>query len=120
MAKTTKPVKKDRCVSNVYHESIRTLLRCAKSATVWRSGKGYCAVHDPVRRAAKTKEWHDAFDAEQKASDATFNAARRIAKRLGCGEPYFYAPVRGIGRYERAIVVSFDDVERLIKRLERK
>lgn len=103
--------KPPQCSATVYGPRVQSWT-CQRAASVQRNGKWYCRQHDPVVRKAKDEARRAEWDAKAKASDDIHAEAERIAERLGCGVPHY-----GLNGITRAIVVSFDEAERLIRQL---
>ena len=94
---------------------------CLESATIERDGIWWCRHHDPLQaaalRAVQDREW-----SEQQAHEAVIGRERkRLATRLGVEARAHLHPDSSSNRSgdQKCLVVSFEDVEKLIKRLER-
>ncbi len=94
--------------------------QCVRNGKIERNGKWYCKQHDPVAIKKKRDDESAAWKAERDGSEAKGNAARMLAERLGCGSPHYHHPARGgFGEYSGGLVISKEDVEKLLERLER-
>lgn len=113
------PAENPRCVERVPDGGRSVSLHaCLRVGTIQRDGEWYCGQHDPekvkTKRAARDQAWKE----REEAQDAIQAEGRRLAKRLGVlGGTYYNALGSGLGHYERALVIRFDEVERLIERL---
>lgn len=98
--------------------------RCRGRAIVTRDGRPYCGLHDPVDgRVAQARRAREAqWDAESAEDEAVQKEARRWGRRLGVrgAEAYFLV---GFGArrsaYQRSLVISFDEAEKLVARLKK-
>lgn len=94
---------------------------CVASATIERDGKWWCRHHDPVkkaeRRAAQDREW----DEKRARGKAIVREGKRLATRLGVDAGAHYHSDASFQRsdYQKYLVISFEDVEKTITRLER-
>ena len=91
---------------------------CTRSATVERSGKYYCRVHDPEYKAAKEAAWNEKRRKADVQRDMLLKRGEELAKRIGDGS-VFYNHRKPLSEcpYEEALVVSFDVLERLVNEL---
>lgn len=93
--------------------------QCTRRGVVQREGKWYCKQHDPEKEKAKRDAQQVEWKAERDESNKNEADADKLIKRLGFGgSPYFgrrsYPDKSG---YRRAIVLTFDEVERIITAL---
>lgn len=107
------------CASYVFGDRVQSW-RCTRRGVVERNGKWWCSQHDPD--AVKARQ--GAADAKRKAEDvaneAVKDAMQALADRLGCGQPYYRIGLRaGTSGYRHALIVTRDEVEALLTRLER-
>ena len=87
--------------------------RCSRKMKVMRNGKPYCGQHDPekvtaVRAAAEAK-----YQAKKAAQEQVRLSAAKLADQLGVGKPDYF------GCYTGGIVLTAEEAQRLIARLER-
>lgn len=95
--------------------------QCQHIGKVKREGKWYCHQHDPVnikKRQAATAAMHKSKEDKDREIE---QEANRLAKALGCGQPYYD---KGWGSndhgYREFLLISFEDVKRLIDQAKRK
>lgn len=89
--------------------------QCSRKGTVERHGKLWCKQHDPEAVAARKAERKAKWDAEAEAKDAAHRAARDLAQRLGAGKPDYSWYT---GTFTGGIVLTAEEAERLIERVE--
>lgn len=93
---------------------------CTRRGVIERNGKWYCRQHDPdavkARMTARDAKWKQKYDRD----DSIEAEGNQLAKRLGCGTPYWHTRIRGESGMERALIVDFADVRKLLKRLKPK
>ena len=87
---------------------------CTKAGTRKYKDKWWCFHHDPREKEKKRKAWDEKFERGQKEDAQRIRKADKLVKRLG---------VRGniewLNGYREAIVIDFDEVEKLLKELGR-
>ena len=98
------------CVAKVYYGADAWGRNtCSRTGTVERNGRWYCTQHDPEKAAQRREAREARYRAQHAAVEAIRHEAQALAARLGAGTPHY-----ANGRYERALVLTFDEVERLI------
>lgn len=89
---------------------------CGTNATIFRDEKWWCKRHDPQEFEKKMKARKEKLEQQYSADKLMQKQAEQLLKRLkvqGCVE---YRWKRG---YVDAVVITFDEVERLLKELGR-
>lgn len=78
-------------------------------------GKGYCRTHDPVTIKKRRDDQDAKYERERRAEEAIIAESKRLLRRLKVEGAPEYHWKRG---YVRGVVIRFEEVEKLIKRLE--
>ena len=89
---------------------------CTKAGNRKYKDKWWCFHHDPREKEKKCKASMEKWDREQKEDDKRKVRAAALLKRLGVEGGIEYG-WRGI--YQEAIVIDFEEVEKLLKELGR-
>lgn len=107
---------KKQCSGRVYDSRVLSSFSCASPATRQYKGKLWCFHHGPREKEKKRKAQEEKWKQEEKRNDEKRDKAFKLLKRLGVpGEiDYLWK-----GGYRSAIVISFDEVEKLLQRLGR-
>ncbi len=89
---------------------------CTKPGNRKYKDKWWCFQHDPREKEKKRKAWDEKFERGQREDDQKKRKADKLLKRLGVqgGIEYTWK-----GGYQEAIVLDFDEVEKLLKELGR-
>lgn len=102
------------CSERVYGERCRSWI-CLKTAKVERNGKWFCGVHDPEAKKRKRELESSANLLAANRERLIFDAAKELAKKLGCGDVFYRHSFSGRGGgYERKLVITFEDAEAII------
>ena len=90
--------------------------RCCRRGVIYANGKYYCKQHDPNAVAKRREEREKRFQQEEKRGDDLQRQAKKLLKQLGIkGEIEFSFLAK---TYTDAIVISFDEAQKLIDRLK--
>ncbi len=90
---------------------------CSKWATVQRDGKWYCGTHDPEKVKARRAKAESAYTSERNEQDRIYADAKALAQRIGVGVPYYersFSSARGASGYRRSLILTFDEIEKLL------
>ena len=98
------------CVAFIYGSNSWNAHRCTRRMKVMRNGKPYCAQHDPEKVKAKRDALQAKWEAEEDARTQMRASAQALADALGAGSP---------DGDTGGIVLSAEEAQRLIARLER-
>lgn len=110
---------KTRCSATVFGDRVQHW-QCTRTGVVTRKGKWYCRQHDPEAVAARRRAAEDGYKARQREQDEIVATANEIASRLGCGYVlYETRPKLADSGFRRRLVITFEDAENLIRRLDR-
>lgn len=110
MSTLTKPT----CSATVFGERVHSW-GCTRAGVIDRDGKWFCRQHDPeavkARQTARSAKWK----AEQDEQKAIMSEGVHLARSLGgVGDVHFHVSrLAGESGYRRALVIPFEDVERL-------
>lgn len=106
------------CCEPVYSADMFSPSRCSRRMKVERNGKPYCGQHDPEKVFARRAKSEEAAQEKRDADTQRFRSASRLVDALGVGKPHYdFVVLRG---YSGGIVLSAEEAQRLIARLERK
>lgn len=105
------------CCKRVCSAGTFSASRCSRRMKVERNGMPYCGQHDPEKVATKRKVKEARWQAEADAQKAVRDAAAMLTDKLRAGRPE-YSFLSGKGRYTGSIVLSAEEAQRLIVRLE--
>ncbi len=89
---------------------------CSSPATREYEGKWWCFHHDPREKEKNRKARDEKYKLEQEAGDKKKDMADKLLKRLGVKGSIEYLWKGGCAE---AIVIRFDEVEKLLKELGR-
>jgi len=89
---------------------------CSSPATREYEERWWCFHHDPREKEKKRKAQNEKWKLEQETDDKKKNKADELLKRLGVSGNIHY---RWKGGCQSAIVIDFDEVEKLLKELGR-
>lgn len=110
-----------RCSETVYGNVFRGH-QCTREGKVERDGRWFCSQHDPERARARGAAKAAERQARQAQDDEVEREAHRLAEALGV-----YPQVYRVWSWPRketltvpSIVISFEDVKKLIERLKEK
>lgn len=106
------------CCHRVYYAGEFTSSGCTRRMKVERNGRPYCGWHDPEKVKAKRAALEAKWQAKSDEQKAIRDAATILTDKLGVGRPE-YSFLSGNGRYTGSIVLSAEEAQRLIVRLER-
>lgn len=106
------------CSKLVYGAGVRGY-GCRNSATVLSNDRWYCRIHDPAVIKRKNDDLGDRMRADYERTTALKTRAAELSAALGCGDLYFNAHARPLGRYEPALVITFDEIAVLLTRLKK-
>ena len=106
---------KQHCSGSVYQGRMGSF-GCSKPATKEYQGKWWCFQHDPRETEKKHKAWEEAYNQKQREEKKLQGRADALLKRLGVKGSIEYHWKSG---YLSAVVISFDEAEKLLKELGR-
>ncbi len=104
------------CAGRVYEGRVMSSFGCSSPATRERDGKWWCFHHDPIAIEKKRKARNEKWEREQEENDKKQDIADKLLKRLGVPGSI---KLMWKGGYQSAIVIDFDDAEKLLKELGR-
>ena len=107
---------KQSCSGRVYEGRMTSSFGCSKPATRQHGGKWWCFQHDPREKEKAQKTREEKYKREQQVDDQKQHKADLLLKRLKVAGCIQYHWKRG---YMSAIVISFDEAEKLLKELGR-
>lgn len=107
-------MKKHSCSGRVWERM--GSFSCSNSGTREINGKWWCFHHDPREVEKKQKALKEKWERERKENDKKTDTAGKLLKRLGVSGSIEYLETGG---YQSAIVIDFDEAEKLLKELGR-
>lgn len=107
---------KKQCSGRVYVGRIPTSFSCSSPATRQYKSKLWCFHHDPREKEKKHKAQEEKGKQREREDDEKKAIAKKLLKRLGVQGTVEYI---WHGGYQSAIVINFDEVEKLLQRLGR-
>jgi|WetSurMetagenome_2_1015567.scaffolds.fasta_scaffold981699_1 hypothetical protein len=88
---------KEYCSQQVYDSGGFHSHQCSRAAKIFRKGKGYCSIHDPVKveekRAARNAKWDAEWEAKRNAEK---KAAQDLADLKAKARSWDAIPVKDI------------------------
>ena len=107
---------KHPCSGRVCTGRVINSFSCSSPGTRQYEGKWWCYHHDPREKEKKLKARNEKWKLEQEADNKKEVTAENLVKRLGVSGHIHHRWKAG---YQEAIVISFDEVEKLLKELGR-
>src|SRR5688572_26989307 len=103
----------DRCIESVHDGGRAVSFHQCTRKPVTTDGK-YCRIHDPERIKAKNAAWEKAWSEKQVEEDNIEQEGKRLAKKLGVKTHIYFNSFVPVGRYERQLIISFEDIKKIL------
>ena len=105
------------CTHKVTDPNTPFVRNCMRNGTVEREGFFYCNQHDPEKVKKRREAKRKLQEAQDERDRSLIEEAHRLLKRAGVKGNIFYSQIRGV--YKDSVVISFDELHKIITRLER-
>lgn len=113
---TEDPRGKPGCSQKVYDQRTGYHM-CPNSVMV--QGRLFCKIHDPAEVLARREAREKTYQDESRVDKENHDDMKKLAERLGCGQPHYHRAFSGRSGYVRRLVIDEADVLKLLPRLVR-